>query len=32
MAVNREVYEQVGTLLQIELAGGKRQRLRSVAA
>jgi triacylglycerol lipase len=32
MAVNREVYEQVGTLLQIELAGGARQRLRSVAA
>lgn len=32
MAVNREVYEQVGNLLQLELAGGARQRLRSVAA
>jgi hypothetical protein len=32
MAVNREVYAKVGELLQMELAGGARQRLRSVAA
>jgi len=32
MAVNREVYEQVGNMLSAELAGGARQRLRPVAA
>ena len=32
MAVNREVYQQIGDLLQLELAGGARQRLRAIAA